>query len=59
MAEQKEDTGRLLRTGINKKVDDGLAEALREYNLKEGLILTFDKEDEFVLDGKKIIVKPV
>jgi len=59
LAEQKEDTGRLLRTGINKKVDDGLAEALREYNLKEGLILTFDKEDEFVLDGKKIIVKPV
>jgi len=36
-----------------------LAEALKEYNLKEGLILTLDKKDEFVLDGKKIIVKPV
>ena len=38
---------------------DGLLEALREYKLKEGLILTLDKEDEIKLNGKKIVIKPV
>ena len=45
---------------ITKKREvDGLIEALKEYKLKEGLILTFDKGEEFVLDDKKIIIKPV
>ena len=42
-----------------KREIDGLCEALKEYNLKEGLILTLDKEEEFMIDGKKIIIKPV
>ena len=42
-----------------KREVDGLIEALKEYKLKEGLILTFDKGEEFVLDDKKIIIKPV
>ncbi|MDP1694164.1 MAG: ATP-binding protein [Candidatus Woesearchaeota archaeon] len=42
-----------------KREVDGLIEALKEYQLKEGLILTMDKEEEFVLEGKRIIIKPV
>jgi len=42
----------------NREID-GLIEAMKEYNLKEGLILTLDKEEEFMIDGKKIIIKPV
>ena len=38
---------------------DGLLEALKEYKLKEGLILSLDKEDEIVFGDKKIIIKPV
>ncbi|MBU0929955.1 MAG: ATP-binding protein [Nanoarchaeota archaeon] len=38
---------------------DGLLEALKEYKLKEGLILSLDKEDEIVFRDKKIIIKPV
>ncbi len=34
-------------------------EAMEKFKLKKGLILTYDQEDEFVVDGKKIIVKPV
>ena len=45
---------------ITKKREiDGLIEALNEYKLKEGLILTLDKEEELVLEDKKIIIKPV
>ena len=44
---------------IKKREVDGLIEALKEYKLGEGLILTLDKEEEFVLDGKKIHIKPV
>ena len=36
----------------------GLLEALNEFNLKEGVILTFNQDDEFLIEGKKIIVKP-
>lgn len=44
----------------NKKREvDGLVEAMSEYKLKGGLILTYDQEDEFNIDGKKITVKPV
>lgn len=37
---------------------NGLLEALKEFRLSEGLILTFDQEDRLVVDGKRIMVKP-
>jgi len=37
----------------------GLVDVLNSYDLNEGLILTFDQEDEFEKDGKRIIVMPV
>ena len=37
----------------------GLIDALNEVELNEGLILTYDQEDIFKIDKKKIIVKPV
>jgi hypothetical protein len=37
----------------------GLIESMQEFNLKKGLILTLDQEEEFSIEGKKIIVKPV
>lgn len=36
-----------------------LLKASREFNCRNLLILTFDEEDEFVIDKKKIFVKPV
>ena len=36
-----------------------LIESMQEFKLKEGLILTLDQEEEFSIEGKKIIVKPV
>lgn len=42
-----------------KREIDGLVESLKEYKLKEGLILTLDKEEEIIFEDKKIIVKPV
>jgi predicted AAA+ superfamily ATPase len=36
----------------------GLLEALEEFRLSEGLVLTFDQDDHFDLDGKKITVMP-
>ena len=38
---------------------DGLLEAIKKFNLREGLILTFNQEDKFEIDGKHIIIKPV
>lgn len=39
---------------------NGLVEAMNKFNLKEGLILTYDCEEEIKLSGnKKIVVKPV
>jgi len=43
----------------NKREIDGLIEAMKTYDLKEGLILTDDEENEFIQDGFKIIVKPI
>jgi len=44
----------------NKKREvNGLVEAMDKFKLKEGLILTNDQEDELVVDGKKIVIKPV
>jgi uncharacterized protein len=37
----------------------GLIEAMDRVKLKKGFILTKDQEDEFIVEGKKIIVKPV
>ncbi len=37
----------------------GLLEALKKYKLHEGLILTSDQEDEFVIDKKRIVVQPI
>lgn len=50
----------ILDNVVTKKREiDGLIEALKEYKLKEGLILTLDKEEELVVKDKKIIIKPV
>lgn len=38
---------------------NGLLEAMNKFELKEGLILTNNQEDEFILENKKIILKPV
>lgn len=37
---------------------NGLIGAMKEFNLREGLILTYNQNDKFLIDGKKIIVKP-
>lgn len=37
----------------------GLEEALEKLNLKKGLLLTFNQEDELIISDKRIIVKPV
>jgi len=37
----------------------GLLEACKKYKLKEGMILTYDQEEEIIVDGKKIVVEPV
>ena len=38
---------------------NGLLESLKKFKLKEGIILTYDQEDEFEIEKKRIIVKPV
>jgi len=38
---------------------EGLLEAINKFNLKEGLILTFDQDDELNIKGNKIIIKPI
>lgn len=43
----------------NKKREiDGLIEAMIKFDLPEGLILTYDQEDEIELSGKNIKIKP-
>ena len=37
----------------------GLLEACNRYKLKEGMILTYDQEEDIIVDGKKIVVEPV
>ena len=37
----------------------GLQEALEKLDLKDGLILTFNQEDELSISNKRITVKPV
>ena len=44
----------------NKKREiNGLVEALFKFNLKQGLILTYDDEDELKIENKRIIITPV
>lgn len=38
---------------------EGLIEAMKKFNLKQGLILTMDDEKELKIENKKIIIKPV
>jgi len=38
---------------------NGLLSALKAFDLNDGLVLTYNQEDEFTIDGKKIMVKPV
>lgn len=37
----------------------GLVEAMLKFKLKEGMILTYNQEEEIKIKGSKIIVKPV
>jgi len=37
---------------------DGLMAALKKFDLKEGLIITYNQEDNFVVEGRKIKVIP-
>ncbi len=44
----------------NKKREiDGIVEAMVKFKLKEGLILTYDQEDELKIEGRKVKVIPV
>jgi len=47
------------RAGTKDREIEALLSALKEFKLKQGLILTEDNEDEIRMAGKKIIVKPV
>jgi len=38
---------------------NGLVEALKKFKLEEGLILTYNQEDDIEVEGKKIMIKPV
>jgi len=42
-----------------KREIEGLLEALKIYNLKEGLILTLNQEDEIITEQKKVIIVPI
>ena len=44
----------------NKKREiEGLLEAMRKFELREGFILTYNQEDEIDIEEKRIIIKPV
>lgn len=42
-----------------KREINGLIEAMESFNLKEGLILTYDDEEEIIINNKRIIIKPI
>ena len=48
-----------LNEGNKQREFDGLLEAIKTFDLAEGLILTFDQEDKFEIEGEHIIAKPV
>lgn len=44
----------------NKKREiEGLLTTMKEFNLKEGLILTMDEEEEIKIENKNITIKPI
>ena len=44
----------------NKKREiEGLLSAMKEFNLKQGLILTIEEENEIKIENKNIIIKPI
>ena len=47
----------LTRENREREVE-GLVETMKKFKLKEGLILTYDQEEEFKIEDKKIIIKP-
>ena len=47
-----------LGTQNEKREIEGLFEAMHQFNLSEGAIITFDQEDEFVKEGKTIRLIP-
>ncbi len=42
-----------------KREFNGLIEALNEYNLKEGLIITEDQYEDLIMDGYRIKIRPL
>jgi len=42
-----------------KREFKGLLESMKKFNLKKGLILTYNQEDKLKKENKKIIIKPV
>ena len=45
--------------GTRKRELEGLLEAMREFKLKKGTILTHDESEDIAIEGKKIDVVPV
>jgi predicted AAA+ superfamily ATPase len=48
-----------LNENNKERETEGLYTAIKMFQQKNGLILTFDQEEEFTHENKKIIVKPV
>ncbi len=47
-------------TDLNREREiEGLIKAMKEFKLKEGLILTYEQEEELIVDRKKIIIMPI
>ncbi len=51
-------TWELNRTSAQREID-GLLEAMKRYHLKEGLILTYEQEEERKVGSKKIHILPI
>ncbi|NQU17425.1 MAG: ATP-binding protein [Candidatus Saganbacteria bacterium] len=49
----------LERSNVKDREFNALLFALKEFNLKQGLVLTEDEEDEVSISGKKILIKPL
>lgn len=48
-----------LKESNKQREVEGLIEALNEYKLKEGVIITEDQSEEIVADNKKILIVPI
>ncbi|NYZ78554.1 hypothetical protein H0N99_00225 [Candidatus Micrarchaeota archaeon] len=50
----------LYETPVNEGSNpDGMLGPLKEFKLRDGLILTYNQEDEFKIEGRRMMVKPV